>query len=45
MAGNFNALPVALLEMQDEYGVIKQQTFVALAMILVHIVLMYFLAF
>lgn len=45
MAGNFNALPAALLEMQDEYGVIRQQVFVALAMLLAHIPLMYFWAF
>lgn len=45
MAGNFNALPAALLEMKDEYGVIKQQALVALVMIVAHIVLMYFWAF
>ena len=45
MAGNFNALPAALLEMQDEYGVTRQQVFDALAMLLAHIPLMYFWAF
>lgn len=45
MAANFNALPAALLEMKSETGVIKEQTPLALIMILVHIVLMYFWAF
>jgi uncharacterized membrane protein len=45
MAGNFNVLPVALLEMKEEYGVIKAQLPVAIAMAFVHILLMYFLAF
>ncbi|HEL1584149.1 TPA: DUF979 domain-containing protein [Streptococcus suis] len=45
MAANFNALPAALLEMKDPNGVIKAQAPVALTMILVHIALMYFLAF
>ena len=45
MAGNFNALPAALLEIKDEYKVIKEQIPVAVIMIVAHIVLMYFLAF
>lgn len=45
MAANFNSLPVALLDMKDETGVIKAQAPVAIVMLLVHIVLMYFLAF
>lgn len=45
MAGNFNALPAALLEMKDEYKVIKEQIPVALIMVVVHVVLMYVLAF
>lgn len=45
MAGNFNALPAALLEMDSEYGVIKRQIPVALMLIVVHIVLMYTWAF
>lgn len=45
MAGNFNALPAALLEMDSEYGVIKRQVPVALILIVIHIVLMYFWAF
>ncbi|GAB2021642.1 DUF979 domain-containing protein [Pseudolactococcus yaeyamensis] len=45
MAANFNALPVALLEMKDENGVIKAQAPIAFVMIVVHIVLMYVWAF
>lgn len=45
MAGNFNVLPVALLEMEDEYGVIKAQIPIALIMAVIHILLMYFWAF
>ncbi|MTB64650.1 DUF979 family protein [Streptococcus sp. zg-86] len=45
MAANFNALPAALLDMKDKNGVIKVQAPVALIMIVVHIVLMYLLAF
>lgn len=45
MAGNFNALPVALLEMKNPYGVIKAQAPVALIMAVIHILLMYFWAF
>lgn len=45
MAGNFNALPAALLEMKTPYSVIKQQIPVALIMVIVHIVLMYYWAF
>lgn len=45
MGANFNALPVALLEMKDTNGVIKAQIPMALIMIVVHIVLMYVLAF
>jgi uncharacterized membrane protein len=45
MAANFNALPVALMQMKDENGVIKAQVPIAAAMFLVHIVLMYVWAF
>ncbi len=45
MAGNFNVLPVALLEMKEEYGVIKAQLPIALGMAVVHVLLMYFWAF
>lgn len=45
MAGNFNVLPVALLEIKNPYGVIKSQAPTALILIVVHIALMYFWAF
>lgn len=45
MAGNFNVLPVALLEMKEEYAVIKAQLPIALGMAVVHVFLMYFWAF
>lgn len=45
MAANFNALPVALLEMKDPNGVIKAQAPTAGILLVIHIALMYFLAF
>lgn len=45
MAANFNALPVALLEIKNPNDVIKEQVPFALAMIVIHIGLMYFWAF
>ncbi|MCI0129754.1 DUF979 domain-containing protein [Vagococcus sp. CY53-2] len=45
MAANFNALPVALLEMDDTNGVIKAQAPMAIMMMIIHIILMYVLAF
>lgn len=45
MAANFNALPVALLEMKDPNGVIKAQAPIALLLLVIHIALMYFWAF
>lgn len=45
MAGNFNALPAALLEMTDDYGVIKQQALVAFVLLIIHAILMYVWAF
>lgn len=45
MAANFNTLPVALLEMKNEFSVIKAQMPVAFILILAHIGLMYFWAF
>lgn len=45
MAANFNSLPVALMEMKDNMGVIKQQAPIAIIMLLAQIALMYFLAF
>lgn len=45
MAANFNALPVALLEMKDANGVIKAQAPIAAVMFIAHVLLMYFWAF
>lgn len=45
MAANFNTLPVALMEMKDQLGVIRQQLPMALILLVVHMALMYFLAF
>ena len=45
LAANFNALPVALLEMKNPNGVIKAQMPIALTLIVIHIGLMYFWAF
>lgn len=45
MAANFNVVPAVLLEMKDKYGVIKSQAVTATLLLLVHIVLMYTLAF
>jgi len=45
MAANFNIMPAALLETKDKYVVIKAQLPVAAVMLVIHIVLMYALAF
>lgn len=45
MAANFNIMPAALLETKGKYAIIKSQIPVALAMLVVHILLMYFWAF
>lgn len=45
MAANFNMLPSSLLEMKNPYGVIKEQSIIAVLMIIIHIALMYFWAF
>lgn len=45
MAANFNALPVALLEMKDQNGVIKTQAPIAIILLAIHVALMYYLAF
>lgn len=45
MAANFNTLPVALMEMKDPLGVIKQQAPIAICMLIIQILLMYVLAF
>ena len=45
MAANFNIMPAALLEIEDKNSIIKHQAPVALLLLAIHIVLMYFLAF
>lgn len=45
MAANFNIMPAALLETKSSYTIIKAQVPVAITMLLIHIVLMYILAF
>jgi uncharacterized membrane protein len=45
MAANFNIMPAALLETKSQYTIIKAQIPYALVMLLVHIFLVYFLAF
>lgn len=45
MAADFNIVPAVLLETKNDYVVIKYQAPVALILIVVHIVAMYFLAF
>ncbi|MFV0424895.1 MAG: DUF979 domain-containing protein [Bacilli bacterium] len=46
MAANFNIVPTSILEMEDrKWGIIKYQVPIAVIMLLLHIVLMYLLAF
>ena len=45
MAANFNIVPAALLETKSKYSVIKSQIPFAVCMLLIHVVLLYFLAF
>ncbi|MGL6108339.1 DUF979 domain-containing protein [Romboutsia sp.] len=45
MAANFNIVPAALLDMRKQYDVIKYQAPVAIILLVLHIVAMYFLAF
>ncbi|MGL6173186.1 MAG: DUF979 domain-containing protein [Cellulosilyticaceae bacterium] len=45
MAANFNMLPVVLLQTKDKNAVIKHQAFVAIPLLIIHILLMYFWAF
>ena len=45
MAANFNLVPAHLLELKDEYGVIKAQIGTAVPLLAVNILLIYFLAF
>ena len=45
MAANFNIVPAALLELPDEYGVIKAQIPTALMLLAANMVLMYFFVY
>jgi len=45
MAANFNLVPAALLDLKDQYGVIRAQVATALPLLLVNLLLIYFLAF
>ena len=45
MAANFNIMPAALLETKSKYAIIRSQIPVAIVMLVIHIVLMYILAF
>ena len=45
MAANFNIMPAALLETRSKYAIIRSQIPVATIMLIIHIVLMYVLAF
>jgi uncharacterized membrane protein len=45
MAANFNIVPVALLELRDDWAVIKAQAPTGVALFGVNVVLLYFLAF
>ena len=42
MAANFNIVPTALLEMKDQYGVIKAQWPIAVTLLVFNILLMYY---
>ena len=45
MAANFNIVPAVLLELKNEYGVIRAQAMTAVLLATTNIALMYFLAF
>jgi uncharacterized membrane protein len=45
MAANFNLVPAALLELKDQYGVIRVQVATALPLLAVNILLIYWLAY
>ena len=45
MAANFNIVPAALLELKNQYGVIKAQVPTALSLLVVNILLLYFAGF
>ena len=45
MAANFNLVPAALLELKDQYGVIRAQVATAVPLLVVNIILIYWLAY
>lgn len=45
MAANFNIVPASILNLKNQYGVIKAQAVFAVIMLIIHIILMRFLAF
>jgi uncharacterized membrane protein len=45
MAANFNLVPAALLELKDQYGVIRVQVATALPLLIVNILIIYFAGF
>jgi uncharacterized membrane protein len=45
MAANFNLVPAALLDLKDQYGVIRAQVATALPLLIVNLLLIYWLAF
>jgi len=45
MAANFNLVPAALLELKDQYGVVRAQVATALPLLAVNILFIYWLAF
>ena len=45
MAANFNLVPAALLELKDQYGVIRAQVATALPLLIINILLIYVAAF
>ncbi len=45
MAANFNLVPSALLEMKDQYGVVRAQVATALPLLAVNVLILYFAAF
>jgi uncharacterized membrane protein len=45
MAANFNLVPAALLELKDDYGVIKVQIATAIPLLLVNILIIYVAGF
>lgn len=45
MAANFNMVPAALLELKDEYAVVKAQVATAIPLLIVNVLIIYWLAF